>query len=117
MLHFFLILIWFWLLIVIFTDISRNPDTSDVAKAFWVILVVGPPRSRSRRVPDRPGQGALGRRRHQPGRIRRAEAQSAKHLTPPDCLPSATPQSSKLPFGLRSSHVRTTGMLCPQGNK
>jgi hypothetical protein len=43
MLQFFLFVIWFWLLIVIFTDVFRDPDTSGVAKALWVIPVVGLP--------------------------------------------------------------------------
>ena len=40
MLEFFLLVIWFWLLIVVFSDLFRDHDTSGWAKALWVIFVV-----------------------------------------------------------------------------
>ena len=40
MLGFFLFIIWFWLLIVIFTDIFRSHDMGGGAKALWVIFVI-----------------------------------------------------------------------------
>ena len=40
MLEFFLFIIWFWLLIAIFSDIFRDHETSGVTKALWVVLVV-----------------------------------------------------------------------------
>ena len=40
MLEFFLLVIWFWLLIVVFSDLFRDHDTSGWAKAFWVLFVV-----------------------------------------------------------------------------
>jgi hypothetical protein len=40
MLEFFLFIIWFWLLIAIFSDIFRDHETSGGVKALWVILVV-----------------------------------------------------------------------------
>ena len=40
MLEFFLFIIWFWLLITIFSDLFRDHETSGAAKAFWVIFVV-----------------------------------------------------------------------------
>jgi len=40
MLEFFLFIIWFWLLIAIFSDIFRDHETSGVVKAMWVVLVV-----------------------------------------------------------------------------
>ena len=40
MLEFFLFVIWFWLLIVVFSDLFRDHETSGWVKAFWVIFVV-----------------------------------------------------------------------------
>jgi hypothetical protein len=40
MLGFFLFIIWFWLLIIIFTDIFRSHDMGGFAKALWVIFVI-----------------------------------------------------------------------------
>ena len=40
MLEFFLFIIWFWLLIAIFSDIFRDHETSGGVKAMWVILVI-----------------------------------------------------------------------------
>jgi Short C-terminal domain/Phospholipase_D-nuclease N-terminal len=40
MLGLFLFIIWFWLLIIIFTDIFRSHDMSGGVKALWVIFVI-----------------------------------------------------------------------------
>ncbi|MET0788932.1 MAG: SHOCT domain-containing protein [Cellulomonas sp.] len=40
MLEFFLFVIWFWLLIAIFSDLFRDPDTGGGVKALWVILLI-----------------------------------------------------------------------------
>ena len=40
MLEFFLFVIWFWILITIFSDIFRSHDLSGGLKAFWVIFVI-----------------------------------------------------------------------------
>jgi hypothetical protein len=40
MLEFFLFVIWFWLLIAIFSDLFRDHDTSGGVKALWVILLI-----------------------------------------------------------------------------
>jgi hypothetical protein len=40
MLGFFLFIIWFWLLIIIFSDIFRSKDLSGWAKALWSIFVI-----------------------------------------------------------------------------
>jgi ABC-type multidrug transport system fused ATPase/permease subunit len=40
MLGFFVFIIWFWLLIIIFTDIFRSRDMGGGAKALWVIFVI-----------------------------------------------------------------------------
>jgi hypothetical protein len=40
MLGFFVLVIWFWLLIVIFSDIFRSQDMGGGAKALWVIFVI-----------------------------------------------------------------------------
>ncbi len=40
LLWFFLWIIWFWMLIVVFTDIFRSSDLSGWAKALWTIGVV-----------------------------------------------------------------------------
>ncbi len=40
MLGFFLLIIWFWLLIIVFSDIFRSHDMGGVAKALWVIFVI-----------------------------------------------------------------------------
>jgi Phospholipase_D-nuclease N-terminal/Short C-terminal domain len=40
MLEFFLFVIWFWLLIAIFSDIFRDRETSGGAKALWIILII-----------------------------------------------------------------------------
>jgi hypothetical protein len=36
----FMWIIWFWLLITVFADLFRDPDTSGVAKAGWSIFVI-----------------------------------------------------------------------------
>jgi hypothetical protein len=36
----FLFVVWFWMLINIFSDLFRDHEVSGVAKAVWVILVV-----------------------------------------------------------------------------
>ena len=40
MLGFFVLVIWIWLLIVVFSDIFRSHDLGGVAKALWVIFVI-----------------------------------------------------------------------------
>ena len=40
MLGFFLLIIWLWLLIVVFSDIFRSHDLGGGAKALWVIFVI-----------------------------------------------------------------------------
>lgn len=40
MLELFLFIIWFWLLIAIFGDLFRDPDTGGGVKALWVVLLV-----------------------------------------------------------------------------
>jgi len=40
MFEFFLFVIWFWLLLTIFTDLFRDHELSGGAKALWVIFVV-----------------------------------------------------------------------------
>src|SRR6204780_2545005 len=40
MLGFFVLIIWFWLLIIIFSDIFRSRDLGGGAKALWVIFVI-----------------------------------------------------------------------------
>jgi len=40
MLEFFLFVIWFWLLIAIFSDLFRDPDTGGGVKALWVVLLI-----------------------------------------------------------------------------
>ena len=40
MLEFFLFIIWFWLLIAIFGDLFRDPDTGGGVKALWVVLLI-----------------------------------------------------------------------------
>ncbi len=40
MLGFFILIIWFWLLIIIFSDIFRSRDMGGGAKALWVIFVI-----------------------------------------------------------------------------
>ena len=40
MLGFFLLIIWIWLLIVVFSDIFRSRDLGGGAKALWVIFVI-----------------------------------------------------------------------------
>jgi hypothetical protein len=36
----FLFVVWFWLLINIFSDLFRDHETSGVTKALWVVLVL-----------------------------------------------------------------------------
>ncbi|MBI1376570.1 MAG: SHOCT domain-containing protein [Frankiales bacterium] len=36
----FMFIIWFWLLIVVFTDIFRSKDLGGVAKTLWIIFVI-----------------------------------------------------------------------------
>jgi ABC-type multidrug transport system fused ATPase/permease subunit len=40
MFEFFLFVIWFWLLLTIFTDLFRDHELSGGVKALWVIFVV-----------------------------------------------------------------------------
>jgi hypothetical protein len=40
MLGFFVLIIWFWLLIVVFSDIFRSHDMGGVAKMLWVLFVI-----------------------------------------------------------------------------
>jgi ABC-type multidrug transport system fused ATPase/permease subunit len=40
MLGFFVLIIWFWLLIVVFSDIFRSHDLGGGAKTLWVIFVI-----------------------------------------------------------------------------
>lgn len=40
MLEFFLFVIWFYLLITVFGDLFRDPDTSGVKKVLWTIFVI-----------------------------------------------------------------------------
>ena len=40
MLEFFLFIIWFWLLVAIFGDLFRDPDTGGGVKALWVVLLI-----------------------------------------------------------------------------
>jgi hypothetical protein len=40
MLEFFMFIIWFWLLIVIFSDLFRDHETSGWVKAMWIILLI-----------------------------------------------------------------------------
>ena len=40
MLGFFIFIIWFWLLIIIFSDIFRSHDIGGFAKALWVIFII-----------------------------------------------------------------------------
>jgi flagellar biosynthesis/type III secretory pathway M-ring protein FliF/YscJ len=40
MLGFFVLIVWFWLLIVVFSDIFRSNDLSGWAKMLWVLFVI-----------------------------------------------------------------------------
>lgn len=40
MLEFFLFVIWFWLLIVVFSDLFRDHEASGGTKAVWVVLLI-----------------------------------------------------------------------------
>ena len=40
MMIFFCWIIWFWLLITVFTDLFRRHDTSGFAKVLWIIFVI-----------------------------------------------------------------------------
>jgi hypothetical protein len=40
MLIFFAWVIWFWLLITVFSDVFRRHDASGWAKAFWILFVI-----------------------------------------------------------------------------
>jgi ABC-type multidrug transport system fused ATPase/permease subunit len=40
LLEFFVFVIWFWLLITIFSDLFRDHETSGGVKALWVVLVL-----------------------------------------------------------------------------
>jgi ABC-type multidrug transport system fused ATPase/permease subunit len=40
MLGFFVLIIWFWLLIVVFSDIFRSRDMGGGAKMLWVLFVI-----------------------------------------------------------------------------
>jgi hypothetical protein len=36
----FMFVVWFWLLVIVFTDLFRRHDLSGLAKVLWVILLV-----------------------------------------------------------------------------
>jgi len=40
MVGFFVLIIWFWLLIIVFSDIFRSQDLGGGAKTLWVIFVI-----------------------------------------------------------------------------
>jgi len=40
MLGLFLFVIWFWILITVFSDIFRRKDTSGFSKVLWIIFVI-----------------------------------------------------------------------------
>jgi hypothetical protein len=40
MLEFFLFVIWFWLLLTIFSDLFRDHETSGGMKAVWIIVLI-----------------------------------------------------------------------------
>ncbi|WP_155370740.1 SHOCT domain-containing protein [Catellatospora vulcania] len=40
MFEFFLFVIWFWLLVIVFSDLFRDHETSGWVKALWVILLI-----------------------------------------------------------------------------
>jgi ABC-type multidrug transport system fused ATPase/permease subunit len=40
MIWFFLLFIWIWLLIIVFSDIFRSHDLSGWAKALWIIFII-----------------------------------------------------------------------------
>jgi ABC-type multidrug transport system fused ATPase/permease subunit len=40
MLEFFLLFVWIWLLIIVFSDIFRSRDLGGFAKALWVLFVI-----------------------------------------------------------------------------
>jgi hypothetical protein len=40
LLEFFLFVVWFWILITIFSDLFRDSETSGWGKAGWIILVL-----------------------------------------------------------------------------
>ena len=40
MFEFFLFVIWFWILIAIFSDLFRDKDTGGGVKALWVLFVI-----------------------------------------------------------------------------
>jgi Na+-transporting methylmalonyl-CoA/oxaloacetate decarboxylase gamma subunit len=40
MLGLFIFLIWFWLLIMVFSDVFRSHDLGGLAKALWVIFMI-----------------------------------------------------------------------------
>jgi len=39
-LEIFLFVVWFWILITVFIDIFRNPETSGGVKALWFLFVL-----------------------------------------------------------------------------
>jgi hypothetical protein len=55
----FMFVVWFWLLITIFSDMFRRQDMSGLAKLIWVIVLIGIPLSGHLRLPDhaKPGPG------------------------------------------------------------
>ena len=36
----FMFVVWFWLLIIVFSDLFRRRDLSGLAKVLWVILLI-----------------------------------------------------------------------------
>ena len=97
MLYFFLFFIWFWLLIVVFSDIFRSHDLGGLAKALWVIFVIVVPYlgvfvyliARGRKMSEHAAQAAQARDAAQ-----RAYIQSAAGAAPStaDELPAGRPQ-------------------------
>ena len=53
----FIFVVWFWLLITVFSDLFRRHDVSGWVKAIWVIALVVFPRPWHIRLPDHSGKG------------------------------------------------------------
>ena len=94
MLEFFLFVIWFWLLIVVFSDLFRDHETSGWAKAFWVIFVVVLPYlgilvyliARGRGMAERSARGIQAAQQRYDAQIRAAVGSSP---TPADQIATA----------------------------
>ena len=111
MLEFFLFVIWFWLLLTIFSDLFRDHETSGGMKAVWIIVLILLPYLGILIYLIARGHGMAGRAAKQQARDAGADGQPhpARPLVrrrPP--LPTRSPRPSRCSTPARSTRRSST---------